>query len=81
MIQIDAFVNVGWGKKETQFHGSLGKSAAKTETPKVENSISEDDDLLPRISWRGDGSYFVVSVADFALGKCCQAIKFFYALT
>ena len=21
-------VNVGWGKKETQFHGSLGKQAA-----------------------------------------------------
>ena len=25
----DAPVNVGWGKKETQFHGSLGKEAAK----------------------------------------------------
>ena len=23
------FVNVGWGKKETQFHGSEGKEAAK----------------------------------------------------
>ena len=23
------FVNVGWGKKETQFHGSEGKQAAK----------------------------------------------------
>lgn len=22
-------MNVGWGKKETQFHGSLGKEAAK----------------------------------------------------
>ena len=26
---LDAPVNVGWGKKETQFHGSLGKEAAK----------------------------------------------------
>jgi elongator complex protein 1 len=25
---VDAFVNVGWGKKETQFHGTEGKSAA-----------------------------------------------------
>ena len=25
----DVPVNVGWGKKETQFHGSLGKEAAK----------------------------------------------------
>ena len=24
-----AFVNVGWGSKETQFHGSEGKEAAK----------------------------------------------------
>lgn len=23
-------INVGWGKKETQFHGSLGKAAAKS---------------------------------------------------
>lgn len=23
------FINVGWGKKETQFHGSEGKEAAK----------------------------------------------------
>ena len=23
------FINVGWGKKETQFHGSEGKDAAK----------------------------------------------------
>lgn len=22
-------MNVGWGKKETQFHGSIGKEAAK----------------------------------------------------
>ena len=26
---LDAPVNVGWGKKETQFHGTLGKEAAK----------------------------------------------------
>ena len=24
-------VNVGWGKKETQFHGSAGKAAAKVQ--------------------------------------------------
>ena len=26
---IGQFVTVGWGKKETQFHGSLGKQAAQ----------------------------------------------------
>ena len=26
------FVNVGWGKKETQFHGSLGKASTQSAT-------------------------------------------------
>lgn len=58
----DAPINVGWGAKETQFHGSIGrahlKSSSQSPTP-----IQEDpnDDGLPRVSWRGDGAYFVVS--------------------
>lgn len=28
-------INVGWGKKETQFHGSLGKAAAQTKQKEV----------------------------------------------
>lgn len=28
-------INVGWGKKETQFHGSEGKEAAKAKKPDV----------------------------------------------
>lgn len=28
-------VNVGWGKKETQFHGSEGKEAAQQKENKV----------------------------------------------
>ena len=46
------FINVGWGKKETQFHGSEGKQAAKKkldegskvnleELPKVRNDVYE----------------------------------------
>ncbi|KAJ3326607.1 hypothetical protein HDU76_012780, partial [Blyttiomyces sp. JEL0837] len=58
------FVNVGWGKKETQFHGSLGKQAAQAKPVEVVASISPDDDRLPRISWRGDGNYFVCSLID-----------------
>ena len=31
-------INVGWGKKETQFHGSVGKQAAlQTSQPQVQN--------------------------------------------
>ncbi|KAF9262678.1 pol II transcription elongation factor [Marasmius fiardii PR-910] len=56
----DAPVNVGWGSKTTQFHGSLGKAAAQAPT-NVAVGASPDDDDLPRISWRGDGNYFVVS--------------------
>ncbi|XP_012256785.2 putative elongator complex protein 1 [Athalia rosae] len=53
------FVTVGWGRKETQFHGSEGKSAAKAKPSSIEKS--ESDDGLPRISWRGDGTLFAVS--------------------
>ncbi|KAJ7072902.1 pol II transcription elongation factor [Mycena amicta] len=56
----DAQVNVGWGSKQTQFHGSLGKAAAQAPTQKVVGS-SPDDDTHTRISWRGDGAFFVVS--------------------
>lgn len=38
----------------------MGKAAAQ-EVKKVQAGISPDDDLLPRISWRGDGAFFVVS--------------------
>ena len=60
---IDAPINVGWGSKQTQFHGSLGKAAAQAPVASSMSSVglSPDDDLLTRISWRGDGALFVVS--------------------
>jgi len=57
----DAPINVGWGSKQTQFHGSLGKVAAQATTNLDDTGSSPDDDEIPRISWRGDGAYFVVS--------------------
>lgn len=53
-------LNVGWGSKETQFHGSAGKQAAKftVEIPAQENV---DDDKKIRLSWRGDSNLFAVS--------------------
>jgi elongator complex protein 1 len=61
MFNLDAPINVGWGSKQTQFHGSLGKAAAQVSTVQEVTGLSPDDDLLPRISWRGDGSFFAVS--------------------
>ena len=55
------FINVGWGKKETQFHGSEGKQAAKTAPPLLATTVGELDDRLPRVTWRGDGQLFAVS--------------------
>jgi elongator complex protein 1 len=58
----DAPINVGWGSKETQFHGSIGRGHLKPSTQPTKQ-VPEDpqDDGLPRVSWRGDGAYFVVS--------------------
>uniref|UniRef100_A0A673HGJ0 Elongator complex protein 1 n=1 Tax=Sinocyclocheilus rhinocerous TaxID=307959 RepID=A0A673HGJ0_9TELE len=52
----DKFITVGWGKKETQFHGSEGKQAAQRKAPAL-----PWDDRKPRITWRGDGQFFAVS--------------------
>jgi elongator complex protein 1 len=56
------FVSVGWGKKETQFHGRAGKQAAQQTGEK--GTLTSDDDFLPRITWRGDGDYFAISAVQ-----------------
>ncbi|XP_012140908.1 elongator complex protein 1 [Megachile rotundata] len=52
------FVTVGWGKKETQFHGSEGKKAAVAKP--IEQNENDLDTGLCRITWREDGSLFAV---------------------
>ncbi|XP_001657869.2 putative elongator complex protein 1 isoform X1 [Aedes aegypti] len=68
------FMSVGWGKKETQFHGSEGKSAArkKKEETEVEIDLSKIDPQV-QISWRADGEYFAVGF----LGPFGRAFKVF----
>jgi len=56
------FVSVGWGKKETQFHGSLGKTAAAA-GQRLCRSSPYDDPQRVSLTWRGDGELFAVSVA------------------
>ncbi|XP_037583819.1 elongator complex protein 1 isoform X2 [Cebus imitator] len=54
------FITIGWGRKETQFHGSEGRQAAfQMET--FESALPWDDHR-PQITWRGDGQFFAVSV-------------------
>lgn len=50
---------MGWGKKETQFHGSEGKQAAQKKQQEVQ-PIAAGDDRRPRVTWRGDGQLFAV---------------------
>ncbi|XP_074936110.1 elongator complex protein 1 isoform X2 [Phalacrocorax aristotelis] len=54
------FVALGWGKKETQFHGSEGKQAAHRKQTEV-SPTSAWDDSRPRVTWRGDGQFVAVS--------------------
>lgn len=58
---IDTPKALGWGTKETQFHGSAGKAAAHSTVDPASIGSSPDDDSVPRISWRGDGAFYVVS--------------------
>ncbi|CRL07533.1 CLUMA_CG020498, isoform A [Clunio marinus] len=53
------FITVGWGKKETQFHGSVGKDARKKQEINIE--MNEDLDKTISCCWRGDGEYFAVN--------------------
>ncbi|GAA5969527.1 hypothetical protein JCM11641_008144 [Rhodosporidiobolus odoratus] len=61
----DAPVSVGWGQKSTQFHGSLGKTAAaaaaRSNPMDVDWILSEKDDGRVRVVWRGDSAWFAVS--------------------
>ncbi|KAI1888284.1 hypothetical protein AGOR_G00183440 [Albula goreensis] len=54
------FITVGWGKKETQFHGSEGKQAAQRKITEIQPAMAWDD-RRPRVTWRGDGQLFAVS--------------------
>ena len=51
-------ISVGWCKKETQFHGSEGKSAAVSK-PTIDSSLGEDTHAV-RVTWRGDSNLFAI---------------------
>lgn len=64
-----AFINVGWGAKETQFHGSEGKAAAKQKNEIPTNVDIDELDKTVSVCWRGDSDYFVVSFVSKDIGR------------
>ncbi|XP_059942499.1 elongator complex protein 1-like [Mesoplodon densirostris] len=54
------FITVGWGRKETRFHGSEGRQAAFQ--LQMHKSAFPWDDHRPQVTWRGDGQFFAMSV-------------------
>lgn len=52
-----ALVNVGWGKKETQFHGSEGKN--KRVVTEVVGDESDAENSI-NICWRSDSLFFAI---------------------
>ncbi len=57
-------VNVGWGKVETQFQGAAGKLAQQPPPAVLPAGRVQGDDGSPRLAWRGDGDYVVLSTLD-----------------
>ena len=70
------FVTVGWGSKETQFHGSEGKNARSKKD--VQSTLASWDDKRARIVWRADGLFFAINAVDPNAGKFNFSIFFLF---
>ena len=59
-------VNVGWGKKETQFHGKRAKALRDPTMPEsvASGTLSAHDRREVCISWRGDGQFVTVNAIE-----------------
>ena len=66
------YYQVGWGSKETQFHGTAGKGASQQPVFATPTPIATTDSRETRVSWRGDGQYFVVSTVDERDSDSCR---------
>lgn len=62
-MEAPTMANVGWGKKETQFHGSAGKDAAKVKQ-RSSNLLSDQDLRQPSVTWRSDAAYYALNIVD-----------------
>lgn len=57
-------VSVGWGKKETQFHGSAGKQEAQKKLDTSKFNTSPHDDKKIHLTWSADARNFCCSSID-----------------
>ena len=62
-LKVSNHVDVGWGKKETQFKGKKTKALRDPTVPESvdEGSLSVLDDGGTAISWRGDGAFLATN--------------------
>lgn len=62
-VKVSAHVSVGWGKKETQFHGKRAKAMRDPTVPEHidEGLLSPLDGGETTITWRGDGQYVALN--------------------
>ncbi|KAM7540590.1 hypothetical protein Aperf_G00000038410 [Anoplocephala perfoliata] len=69
-----SFVNVGWGKEETQFKGSKRRNVnADENTPQ-----STSADIFPgEITWREDSKYFAIAWTDTSGSQVQRRIHIF----
>ncbi|PNS13996.1 Elongator complex protein 1 [Sphaceloma murrayae] len=65
-VKVSAHVSVGWGKKETQFHGKRAKALRDPTVPEHvdEGVLSDHDGGETTITWRGDGAYAAISTVE-----------------
>lgn len=73
------FVSVGWGSKETQFHGSEGKHARGKK--EIVQFLADWDDRKARIVWRADGLFFAVNAVEQHSGNTVMKLALWLYLT
>ncbi|KAK2749590.1 hypothetical protein FQN57_005812 [Myotisia sp. PD_48] len=70
-LQMSRHVSVGWGKKETQFHGKRAKALRDPTMPEKvdEGKLSDFDNSKTTLSWRGDGAYLAVNSIETGIRR------------
>lgn len=65
-LKASKHVDVGWGKKETQFKGKRARALRDPTMPETvdEGTVHQLDRKNTAISWRGDGAYVAVNSLD-----------------